>query len=136
MPLNYVVDEEQATIFIWGSGVLDQTSVMDYLQRVFDDPLLKPGMDSYVDLSNVEKMDISVDTARKLVGFIAQNRDKRGDAKSALVSTYDLNFGLLRMFSARTDMDHRASVTWGIFSEPHKALAWLEIDHLPEGFGD
>jgi hypothetical protein len=134
MSLEYIIDEEQDTIFIWGSGVMDRDSVMAYLQRAYNNEKLQPGVNSYVDVSHVEKIDISIQAARDLVGLIAENRDRRGDAKSALVSTFDLNFGLLRMFSARTDMD-RASVTWGVFSDPQKALEWLGIDHLPDCFG-
>jgi len=55
MSLEYFVDEEQDTIFIWGSGVMDRDSVMAYLQRAYNDEKLQPGMNSYVDVSHVEK---------------------------------------------------------------------------------
>ena len=40
MSLEYIVDEEKDTIFIWGSGVMDCDSVMAYLQRAYNDEKL------------------------------------------------------------------------------------------------
>ena len=80
-------------------------------------------MDSLWDLSEAQ-MAISSEEIQRISAFVSSQWGEGGAAKSALVVSEDLAFGLARMYEAQVTQEVKNQV--GVFREIGEARLWLD----------
>jgi hypothetical protein len=118
MPADYVIDPLQKAVFTRGWGRLSDEDLVDYQGRLNADPDFEPDFSQLVDLSGVERLDISAEGVRT----IATEDRWAQEARRAFVAPLDEVYGMVRMHEAFIGRD---SPNIRIFRELAEARAWL-----------
>jgi len=124
MPIEYAVDEERKVLVARAQGELCDADLLDYAQRLYDDPSIKRAVHELVDLSEVRSDSmITAEGIRALARFWESLYDWMSGGKLAIVAPTDVAFGLGRMYQMLRDdgPDHIQ-----IFRDPEAAWRWLE----------
>lgn len=90
-------------------------------------------MDSLWDLSEAE-IGLSTEEVKHLSTFVGSQWGRRGGARSALVVSEDLAFGLARMYGTHLSEEIRDLTR--VFKDKDAALAWLKDGPDPGGSDD
>lgn len=107
------------------TGVLTEAEILEEYGRVLGSPEFDPTHRELVDLSGVERLDISVTGVGKAVAM-ARPFDRAGIAnRQAIVAPTDVSYGISRMYQL---MRHELPGESEIFRDLDTACRWLGID--------
>ena len=109
-------------ITVWGEASIEGFHA--YLSEFLDDPKWQPGMDSLVDLRDLDFADLRSAQIRALVDAQVRNKVKRGGGRAAIVVSREVAYGLVRMYAAYADQ--RVALRPRVFRSYEEAHAWLD----------
>jgi hypothetical protein len=112
----------RVVITVWGEASLEGFHA--YLSEFLDDPRWQPGMDSLVDLRDLDFADLTSVQIRVIVDAQVRNKVKRGAGCAAIVVSQEVAYGLVRMYAAYADQ--RVSLQPRVFRSYEEAQAWLD----------
>jgi hypothetical protein len=123
MPIDFTIDKERKVLVACARGELSDADLLDYGQRLLDDPEIKQADHELVDLTDVSSGSlISAEGVRELARFWRGEYDRIAAGKLAIVAPSDLAFGLGRMYQMlRDDGPDRIR----IFRDMEEAWDWL-----------
>jgi hypothetical protein len=123
MPIDYSIDEERKVLVARAHGKLCDADLLDYGQRLRDDPSAKRANHELADLTEVDSGSlVSAEGVRELARFWHGEYDWMSGGKLAIVAPTDLAFGLGRMYQMLRD-DGPDQIR--IFREADEAWEWL-----------
>lgn len=125
MPISYVFFPDRLLTFATGSGIVTDEDLLAHWQQGYSDERVPWGAPEILDLSAVERFEVTSSGLRKLVDLDAQQAKLRTDPyKLAVVAPADHVFGMIRMyqmFSETNPNDVR------VFRELPEVEEWLGI---------
>jgi hypothetical protein len=107
------------------TGVLTEAEILEEYGRLLASPEFDPTHRELVDLTDVERLDISVTGVGKAVSM-ARPFDRAGIAnRQAIVAPTDISYGISRMYQL---MRHDSPGETEIFRDLDTACRWLGVD--------
>ncbi len=120
MPVTYRIDHENKIIFTKVEGVVTDEDIITHQKQTRNDPELDPSYGQLVDLSNIQKLEI---TAQAVHEFTS-TKFSTVWSRRAFVAPDDLSYGFARMFQMMRDTaDERTEV----FRDMEEARHWLSL---------
>ena len=122
MPMTYEIDPEARLVRLLGTGLITDEEMVRCISTLRADPRLEPDMNTLSDMREIEVGFTSTGVARML-DVMEKTADRRRSARSAIVVSTDLAFGMGRMVELQSD--ERVDPTFRIFRDMDAALEWL-----------
>lgn len=111
---------DQGVEFI-GTGIINGADCIEANRRVIADPRLTELVYQIVDLSDVEKFDVSVAETRTLALMDQQASETIEGVRVAMICPEDLAFGMSRVYAGHSSSDWQVRV----FRTRTEAEVWL-----------
>ncbi len=121
MPSNFLIDEQRAVVFSWGTGVFTYADFLDHMARLLADPRFRPEYDQLVDCRALTSLEFTGEQVSEL----AKRSIFSGRSRRAFVVSSDLQFGMSRMFATYRAISGAKEIM--IFREMREALSWLNL---------
>lgn len=130
MPIEFSVDKNSNIIHTTMIGSVGLADIMDYLSKRFESAEAQSGMDSLIDLRNMEPFKSS-ESISEIARFAADNSIELGTGRTAIVSPSDVNRGFANMYIA---MARGVARETSSFRDYDEALEWLarNDNRMPE----
>ena len=106
------------------TGIISTGKIMEHLRLFYKSPEYNPAMNSLWDLREADFTEVEPHEVRGLMEMVKGHWGKNDTAKSALLVTKDLDFGLARMYEMLMDGGTAGSVM--VFRDYNEAVEWLE----------
>ena len=100
MPYSYNVDMEAGCVFVKAWGKISNQVFIDYLNQIYNEPILPKPFKKLVDLCDVTDFDIYYDDAVKSHNVLNLYNEKRKHGRTALFATSDVIYGISRMLGS------------------------------------
>jgi len=123
-PIRYQPVREDNVILVKGRGHLSTADILNYTHRVEEDELCVPGMNEFIDLTEVEVYDVDAQGMRRVVVEDQSVSKTVGINKCALFSDSDYIFGMSRMYQMLSAED---GIEIQAFRSRDDAAAWLGL---------
>ena len=117
--LTYRIDHQHRLVTVEASGQVTVAEIFDYQNGLRADPSFEPTFSLLADCRSVNFIDVDADGLRRLAG----NVPFRPGSRRAFIVGSILNYGLIRMFQAFTELADGADVQ--PFYDIDAARAWL-----------
>lgn len=125
MPYEVTVDHERGLVASVWRGAIDETVATDYIETVWGDARVSD-YDELVDFRPVTEMNLGTDALQRLVTRSRAVANPSARARSVLVASEALVFGLSRMYVSMRDYDGAHQREWQVMTDYDRAVAWLE----------
>ena len=125
MPYDVSIDHEQKLVSSVWRGDIDEAVCVSYINDVWGIPEIG-AYDELVDFRKVTTMDLSIEAIQRLVSRSRSVATPDAVARSALVATGDIMYGLSRMYVSFRDMDDAHQREWKVVDDIDEARRWLE----------
>lgn len=106
------------------TGIISTGEIMKHLRNFYSSPDYSPAMNSLWDLRDADFSEVKPHEIRTLMEMVKGHWGQNGSARSALLVTKDLDFGLARMYEMLMDGGTAGSVM--VFRDHDEAVEWLE----------
>jgi hypothetical protein len=127
MPVGYAIDRARRFVHIRGEGVVTDSELLEFRDRMRSDTDFVPGLSQLFDFSAATGLELSYEVVR---GLAEAGPKHVGDVRRALVAASDEAFGLGRVFEiSRSAMGCEV----GVFKCVREATRWLGL--APEHAG-
>ena len=126
----YTIDREHGCIFEKWSGVVTAHDIIAFNRKLAQDPDYRLGLNRLVDMRGARLEALSNEIDEMATEAIEKRDASEGHRKGAILVGDDLEYGLVRMLGAMSDLT-RSEVR--PFRRIDEALAWLG---LPETLDD
>ncbi len=126
----YTIDHEHDCIFEKWSGVVMAHEIIAFNRELAQDPDYRLGLNRLVDMRGVTIEAPSDEISEMATEAIKKRDASEGQRKGAILVDRDLEYGLVRMFDAMSDLTQSEVRP---FRRLDEAMAWLG---LPETVGD
>ncbi len=123
MPMTYRIDPDANLLLVVSEGVLTQDERMRAMHAWINDPLYRPGLDTFCDFTAVQSTPDLADL-REIVATIAENAPRIGPKKVAILTSRPITFGVARVFEALADVED-TPLQVKVFNDRNAAWAWL-----------
>jgi len=120
MPAHYIIDKERRLILTTGEGVLTFPEIKSHQNRLIADPDFDPTFNQFIDVTTVEKLDLSFEQAKTLARQAVLSRASR----RAVVANEKSVYGMFRLMQTYHEGIKSASHV-AIFYDRAEALTWL-----------
>ncbi len=124
---NITTTSENGIMINRFSGKITAEDIMNYVRKNVDHWISKPLI---WDFSKANFSEISTDEWRSILNKIGLLSMKRKGEKTALVSSKDLPFGMLRMFGILAE-NAELAIKFNSFRDIEEAKKWLKEGDLP-----
>ena len=118
--MSYVIEKQRRLIVTTGDGIVTFSEIRAHQNRLLSDPDFDAGFDQLIDVTNVEKFDMTGDEART----IAERPIVSPNSKRAFVATKPSIYGFGRLMAVY----HESYAQVQIFYDFNSALKWLGVD--------
>ena len=119
MPAFYKIDSERRLVLTTGSGVLTMAEAQAHQSKLLQDPDFDPSYSQLMDLTGVEKFEVTISDVRKL----AQPQVFSSESRRAILVENDYAFGAARVFEALRDLAGEKGIR--VFRSLDDALEWV-----------
>ena len=125
--MKFSVDKQRRVRTAVGTGVITDADLIDAYTQLISRPDYDPTLNDLVDLSQVERLDVSAATVRRLVALFSRFDSQTVSTRLAIVATGKAAFGMARMYELlRTDAPEEIRV----FTSLASARKWLGLDQM------
>ena len=126
MPFTYTIAPELNLIRTSGQGDVTLTGLMLHMEKVIDDSLYRPGMNTIADMRQARILMTMQDTSDLIRLFLQQAKiRKRG--RWAVVISRRPEVHMIRFFI--TFLEH-LPFKMSVFDTPEEAAEWLEVSEV------
>lgn len=125
MPFEVDIDHERGLVASVWRGRIDEAQCVDYIQGTWGDATVL-AYDELVDFREVTAFDLQADAIQRLVTRSRSVADPGAKARSVLVASEAVAFGLSRMYVSMRDLDDEHQREWQVLDDYDSALRWLE----------
>jgi hypothetical protein len=133
MPLTSRFSDSDGVRYTVGSGTLTDQDLVEFFGTMVANPAYDPSLDHLIDLSGVERFEVTNHGARELAQLmeLSDGLIPRGARpKAAAVATSDEGLALLWLY--RSVREHRGSrVELAVFRSMANARLWLGLPDAP-----
>jgi hypothetical protein len=120
VPVTYWIDHEAKIIFTKIEGVVTDEDIITHQKQTRDNPELDPSYGQLIDLSNIQKLEITTQAVHEFTSL----KFSTVWSRRAFVAPDDLSYGFARMFQMMRDsIDERTEV----FRDMEEARHWLDL---------
>lgn len=123
MPMTYRIDPEANLLSVVSQGVITQDERMQTIQAWLKDPVYRPGLDTFFDLTGAESTP-DLAELREIVATIAERAPDIGPKKVAILTAKPITFGVARVFQALAEVED-TPLRVKVFNDRHAAWSWL-----------
>jgi hypothetical protein len=128
MPIDYRIDHEKRLVLACSFGKLTDDEILAYQQDVWS-RIDVAGYNEMVDLTAVEEFDtLSASKMREIAALGASLDLKDETAKTAMIASPGLNYGISRMYEVFRQLEPATTRTVRTFVSREEALRWLGVD--------
>lgn len=110
-------------VSVW-HGAVDRTLLFEYVERVWGDPQVRE-LDEVVDFSSVTDIDLPGTAIVELAEYSRALDNPDGYARSAVIASAQLAFGLSRMFASLRACSPGDRREFRVFEDAASAEQWL-----------
>lgn len=121
MTISFRLDSQLSFVISEGSGTLTIQDLIGHAESLRSDPVLS-GHDELVDLSRVEKVEVTSEGLRQLASTVARLNPDRKAYRVAVVAPDDVVYGMARMYEVFRD---ELAGTLQTFRTVDEARGWL-----------
>jgi hypothetical protein len=121
VPVSYRIDRERRIVFTEASGVLTDSDVLGFEQKLQDDPEFEPDFRQLADCRAIDEVGVTREGVEEASSRSPFSRGSR----RALVVGSDVAFGMARMFE---NLRHETRDEIRVFREAEEARRWLGLD--------
>jgi hypothetical protein len=118
VPYAYDIHTDRHRVHTRRWGIVTEAELLEMYDQLRQDPRFDPEYDQLADLIGVETVDIGGGTLRRL----ARMQVFGGRSRRAFVADRDVNYGLLRMFQAHSELNGQQI---RVFRDLDRAEHWL-----------
>jgi hypothetical protein len=122
-PIRFEVDSSKQLRLAIFSGVITESILFQAYEQLLSAPDYEPTLDDLVDMRGVERLGISSQAVRHLVGLFAQPESQAAN-KLAIVASAAHIFGMARMYEI---LSSNTSEQIQVFRDLREAEHWLNI---------
>ncbi len=121
MPISYTIDSDQGVVYALVEGTFTLEEMLSTIGKVVQDPKFRKGFAVLSDHRSI----VSPATTNQVQSLVRHARQFEilAGTKWAIVTTNDLSFGMMRMFSALAET---IPMRIEVFRDYDEALAWLK----------
>ena len=128
MPISYQVHADLGLFVTRYVGVVTNDEVNKVYRSILSDPELRHGFNALVDLQEVKKFEITVDSMWSVSALFVRFYEGRPESmRTAVLAPSDIAYGLGRMYGRYANPDPE-KVT--VFRDASKAMRWLGLNSL------
>ncbi len=121
--MTIYVDEVVGIVRVYPTGKM----TIDELKKIFwmmiTHPNFRPGMSTLLDLGDASLTPLTTADLKEFGAFVQKFAAKRGEAKSAVVTHQDIDFGIARMYEMWNEKN--SPVQLRVFRSVSEAEVWL-----------
>lgn len=119
--------DEQGVLLIKSDAVLNYRRLLDLLGQIYvDDKGKYASYDRYADLSEIETVDLDIDTVVEIVQLHRQIRPPTNEVKIAVHIPFGMTGSLARIYRLLTETDTQFNVQ--IFHSIEECAEYLQVD--------
>ena len=122
-PIEFSVDREAGVRLAAFCGVVTDADLMEAYESLLGDPAYDPTLHDFVDMSGVERLEISANAIRELIKRYARVDELGIRTKLAIFAPSDVAFGMGRMYEMLRGDDVPEEIR--VFREHARARSWL-----------
>ena len=122
MAITAEYDEERELLLVKVIGALSLEDVEQLGHSLLNSPQLRPDINTLWDLNEMDFNEATYELGRHLIAYRKGINGRRGEAKLALLSRYQLGEPVLKLYRA---MSRELSQPIEIFRHLDEALEWL-----------
>ena len=104
-------------------GVIDISELTEYLKEIYNSSDFDPRMNVFWDLQKADFSCISSENVTSFMEYVSKQWGTEGKSKAALIVSYDLGYGMSRMY--QTLMDGATSSKIAVFRDINEAKEWI-----------
>ncbi len=124
MPIGYSIDKNLGVVLTTATGRLTDEDILEDKRQLTSDPDFSPGLVELSDIRAVTELAVTPEGIAKMVMQDAEDADKLGAHKLAIVVSKEVAFGLARMYESMTEQN---MPNVQIFREMSEAREWLGL---------
>lgn len=125
MPFTVQIDSDRRLVKSRWNGIATSELLVAYIEQVWSDTNLRD-FNELIDFRDIAEIQIPSDDIRKYAEYSRKYDNPEVSARSAVVATTDLVYGLSRMFSTMRALDPDDKREFRVFDDMGNALDWLE----------
>lgn len=129
MDVTTRVDQESNCRYHTIQGEITLVRLRNVLAGVYAHPDFRPDSSSLWDLREATTRHISASEVQSIAGMVKKHWGTRGNPRSALVVSTDLDYGMARMYELLMEGDIAPEVR--VFRDLEEAEDWLACDKEP-----
>jgi len=127
MPFEVNIDHQRRLVASVWRGNVDVSECVSYIDGVWGDPAVQ-AYNELVDFRDVEHFDLQTEDIERLVFRSRAVADPGARARSAMVASDAVVFGLSRMYVSLRDVDDEHRREWRVLEDYDEAVRWLDGD--------
>ena len=135
MPYSYNIDMEIGCVFVKAWGKISNQELIDYINQMYNEPILPKPFKKIVDLCDVTDFNICYDDAVKLHDVLSRYNEKHKHGKTALFAASDVIYGISRMLGS-INSDIVNTQTFRDINEAFEFLNILPFDYTIKYFNN
>jgi len=124
MPFEVTIDRELELVSSVWRGRIEESDCVDYIEGVWGDPSVG-AYDEFVDFREVVTFDLATESIQRLVQRSRDVADLAAPARSVLLASEAMAFGLSRMYVSMREQIGGDRREWQVMSDHDAAVAWL-----------
>lgn len=121
MQVQIVMNDHEGYGIVCVTGVVARAEYEPAVRAILDDPLFRKGMALIFDLREADLSALNAEDFRHFAAVNQRMAERRGTARSAVIVSSALQFGLIRMYEflgATTNLQNN------VFRDADEAVAW------------
>ena len=125
MPVEVNIDNQRGLVASVWSGSVDEAQCSSYIEGVWGESTVS-AYDELLDFRNVTNFELPIEAIQRLVTRSRSVAAPEARARSALVASEAMAFGLARMYVSMRDLDDEHQREWQVLTNYDEALRWLD----------
>ena len=135
MPYSYNIDMEVGCVFVKAWGKISNQELIDYLNQIYNEPILPKPFKKLVDLCDVTDYVVSYDDAEKSHDALSHYNEKLKNGRIAIAAPSDITYGVSRMLGS-INSDIVNTQTFRDINEAFEFLNILPLDYTIKYFNN
>ncbi len=125
MESSYRIDKKKKMIFSKFTGEVSIEALLDFENKLLEDPSLEPGFNAFVDFSEAETINnVDINKINMSIDYLESIQKKRGKCKWAIYAPYDYLYTFWLIFEGLSD---NLDIKVKVFKDRGEAQKWLGI---------
>ena len=124
MPFEVTIDSDRRLVSVIWRGRVDEAGCAAYIEQVWSAGAVAD-FDELLDFRAVTDIDLTADAIQRLVSRSRSVSVPEAKARSALVASEALMYGLSRMYVSMRDLDDADQREWQVTDDYDAAVGWI-----------